>query len=142
MIDLNSKQTEKSVTISSFGNFNLKLNYFKDYKISISKDGYYEKGIIVSTFIPRKEWLKDSIFPPYCISVMLYKSLPDTILSFEGKIIEKILYSPNGIMDLFESVIFINDDEIEKEINKALKIIGNRSPNQLKEDTLEHKKKR
>src|SRR5665648_571396 len=69
LIDLDSKQIEKSMAIPSSGKFDLELSYFKEYKISISKEGYYDKEILVSTVIPRDVWEKDSIFPPFYIVV-------------------------------------------------------------------------
>ena len=53
LINLDSKLTEKTVNVTSAGKFDLDLEYFKDYRISVSKTGYYQKDIDISTIIPR-----------------------------------------------------------------------------------------
>ncbi len=141
LIDLDSKQIEKSMAIPSSGKFDLELSYFKEYKLSISKEGYYDKEILVSTVIPRDVWEKDSIFPPFYIVVTLYKKVPGAKLSFEGKPIGKVTYSPNGTLDNFDSNILIDDQVIQDEIDAALKNIDDKDFNQKMAEALEAEKK-
>ena len=141
LIDLDSKQIEKSMAIPSSGKFDLELSYFKEYKLSISKEGYYDKEINVSTVIPRDVWEKDSIFPPFYIVVTLYKKVPGTKLSFEGKPIGKVIYSPNGTLDNFDSNILIDDQAIQDEIDTALKNIDDKDFNLKMAEALEAEKK-
>ena len=62
LINLDSKQTEKSITVNSSGKFDLELSYFKEYQISVTKDGYYTKELHVSTvhgpFLPLHRCLR------------------------------------------------------------------------------------
>src|SRR5665648_759982 len=141
LIDLDSKQIEKSMAIPSSGKFDLELSYFKEYKLSISKEGYYDKEILVSTVIPRDVWEKDSIFPPFYIVVTLYKKVPGAKLSFEGKPIGKVTYSPNGTLDNFDSDVLIDDQAIQDEIDTALKNIDDKDFNQKMAEALEAEKK-
>jgi len=141
LIDLDSKQIEKSMAIPSSGKFDFELSYFKEYKLSISKEGYYDKEINVSTVIPRDVWEKDSIFPPFYIVVTLYKKVPGTKLSFEGKPIGKVIYSPNGTLDNFDSNILIDDQAIQDEIDTALKNIDDKDFNLKMAEALEAEKK-
>ena len=141
LIDLDSKQIEKSMAIPSSGKFDLELSYFKEYKLSISKEGYYDKEINVSTVIPRDVWEKDSIFPPFYIVVTLYKKVPGTKLSFEGKPIGKVTYSPNGTLDNFDSNVLIDDQAIQDEIDAALKNIDDKDFNLKMAEALEAEKK-
>src|SRR5665648_947072 len=141
LIDLDSKQIEKSMAIPSSGKFDLELSYFKEYKISISKEGYYDKEILVSTVIPRDVWEKDSIFPPFYIVVTLYKKVQGAKLSFEGKPIGKVTYSPNGTLDNFDSDVLIDDQAIQDEIDTALKNIDDKDFNQKMAEALEAEKK-
>ena len=141
LIDLDSKQIEKSMAIPSSGKFDLELSYFKEYKLSISKEGYYDKEINVSTVIPLDVWEKDSIFPPFYIVVTLYKKVPGTKLSFEGKPIGKVIYSPNGTLDNFDSNILIDDQAIQDEIDTALKNIDDKDFNLKMAEALEAEKK-
>src|SRR5665647_681126 len=141
LIDLDSKQIEKSMAIPSSGKFDLELSYFKEYKISISKEGYYDKEINVSTVIPRDVWEKDSIFPPFYIVVTLYKKVQGAKLSFEGKPIGKVTYSPNGTLDNFDSDVLIDDQAIQDEIDTALKNIDDKDFNQKMAEALEAEKK-
>ncbi|MEI6679924.1 MAG: cell envelope integrity protein TolA, partial [Mariniphaga sp.] len=141
LINLDSKQIEKSITVPSSGKFDLELSYFKEYKMSVSKDGFYDKDINVSTVIPRNIWDQDSIFPPYAIVITLYKKVPGVQLSFEGKTIGKVSYSPNGTLDNFDSNIFIDDQTIQDEIDNAVKNIGDKDFNQKVAQALEYEKK-
>jgi hypothetical protein len=141
LINLDSKQTEKSVTVPSSGKFDLELSYFKEYKIKVTKEGYYDKEIDVSTVIPRNVWDKDSIFPPYYIVVSLYKKVEGVVLSFEGKTIGKVSYSPNGTLDNFDSNVLIDDKVIQDEIKEAIQNKDDRVFNQKVAEALEYEKK-
>ena len=142
LINLDSKQTEKTITITSTGKFDLELSYFKEYKIAVFKDGYYEKELQISTVIPSNVWEKDSVFPPFSIIVSLYKKIEGAgKLSFEGKTIGKIYYSPNGKLDNFDSEIFVDDQIIQDEINNASKIIIEKNFSQKVTEALEYEKK-
>ena len=141
LTDLDSKQSEKSLTLSSSGKFDLELDYFKEYKMSVSKSGYYEKEIDISTMIPRNIWDKDSIFPPFPVIVSLYEKVEGVKLSFEGKPIGKLTYSPNGKLDNFDSTIQIDDQSIQDEINDARKNITDKLFNQKVAEALEFEKK-
>ncbi|HEY3388993.1 MAG TPA: hypothetical protein VGK38_05440, partial [Prolixibacteraceae bacterium] len=141
LIDLDSKQIEKSIATPSSGKFDLALSYFKEYKLSISKEGYYDKEINVSTVIPRDVWEKDSVFPPFYIVITLYKKVPGTKLSFEGKSIGNVSYSPNGTLDNFDSVVLIDDQTIQDEIDAAIKNVDDKDFNQKMAEALEAEKK-
>ena len=143
LINLDTKQTERSITVPSTGKFDLDLNYFKEYRITVSKDGYYDKELRVSTVIPHNVWEKDSIFPPFTIIVSLYKKIEGAgKLSFEGKIIGKIYYSPNGKLDNFDSEIFIDEQVILDELNNAQKSLIDKKFNQKLAEALEYERKR
>ena len=141
LISLDSKQTVKSVNVPSTGKFDLDLEYFKDYRISVLKDGYYQKDIDISTIIPRNIWEKDSVFPPFSIIVTLYKKVEGVKLSFEGAVVGKIYYSPNGKLDNFDSNVFIDDQAIQTEISNALKNIIDQKFNLKIAEALEYEKK-
>ena len=141
LINLDSKLTEKSIVVPSSGKFDLELSFFKEYKIAITKEGCYDKEIDVSTVIPRDVWDKDSIFPPFFIVVTLYKKVEDVRLSFEGKTIGKVTYSPNGTLDNFDSTILIDEQLIQDEINEALKNKDDKVFNQKIAEALEFEKK-
>ena len=89
--------------------------------MTVVKDNHYTKDIDVSTMIPSQVWAKDSIFPPFLMVVTIYKRVPNVTLSFEGKVVGKICYSPKGKLDNFDSNIFIDDKDIRKEIDQAIK---------------------
>ncbi len=141
LINLETKQTEKSITVTSAGKFDFDLNYFKEYRISVVKVGYYPKDIDVSTLVPPNVWEKDSIFPPFYIIVSLFKKVEGVKMSFEGSVVGKIYYSPNGKLDNFDSISFIDDQAIENEIKNALKSIADQKFNQKIAEALEFEKK-
>ena len=141
LINLDSELTEKSVTIPSSGKFDFELSYFKEYRISFSKDGYYDKEINISTVIPRNVWEKDSVFPPYFIPVLLHKKVEGATLSFEGKPVGKVSYSQNGRLDNFDSVVLIDDKDIQQEISNALKNVDDKEFNQKMAEALDYEKK-
>ena len=141
LINLETKQTEKSITVSSSGKFDFDLSYFKEYRISVVKDGYYQKDIDVSTLVPPNVWEKDSVFPPYFIVVSIFKKVEGIELSFEGSVVGKIYYSPNGKLDNFDAIINIEDQAIETEIKDALKSIIDQKFNLKVSEALEFEKK-
>ena len=142
LINLDSKQIEKSINVPATGKFDLELSYFKEYKIIVTKEGYYDKELRVSTVIPRNVWEKDSVFPPFSIIVSLYKKIEDAKkMNFEGKTIGKIYYSPNGKLDNFDSEVFIDDQAIQDEMNNALKSIIEKKFNLKITEALEYEKK-
>ena len=124
LTNLENNNVEKRITVNNSGRFDLQLNYQTDYRIDFAKEGYYDKIIDVSTIIPRGVWEKDSVFPPYLVVVTLYPVVPDTKMSFEGKVIGKIVYSPDGVLDNFDARIYIDDKVIKNEIDLALKQLG------------------
>ena len=130
VINLESKQIVNSLTVTSLGKFDLLLNYQTEYKLSVSKEGYYTKDILISTLIPPHIWEKDSVFPPFYIVVTLFKKVTDAPLSFIGKTIGKVSYSPNGTLDNFDSQIYIDDKDIREEIDITSKSLGDGEFNQ------------
>jgi tetratricopeptide (TPR) repeat protein len=125
VLNLETNQIFKTVPVNSSGKFDLELNYQTDYQLSISKEGYYNKDILISTLIPKNIWEKDSVFPPYVIVVTLYEKVPDVKMSFEGKSIGKISYSPDGNLDNFDADVYIDDKDIKNEIDLARANMGN-----------------
>jgi len=130
VLNLESNKIEKSITISSLGKFDIQLNFQTEYKLSVSKEGYYTKDILISTLIPQNIWEKDSVFPPFYIVVTLFKKVTDTPLSFEGKTIGKVSYSPNGTLDNFDSQVYIDDKDIKEEIDLISNGLGENDFNQ------------
>jgi tetratricopeptide (TPR) repeat protein len=116
-----TKKTENSVTVNTTGKFEFDLAFFAEFRMTVVKDNHYTKDIDVSTMIPSQVWAKDSIFPPFLMVVTIYKRVPNVTLSFEGKVVGKICYSPKGKLDNFDSNIFIDDKDIRKEIDQAIK---------------------
>ena len=141
LINMDSKQTEKTITVPPSGKFDLDLDFFKEYRITLKKDGYYPKDIDISTVIPRNVWEKDSVFPPFSIIVSLYKKVEGVKLSFEGAVVGKIYYSPNGKLDNFDSNVFIDDQAIQNEISNAVKSMVESKFNAKLAEALEYEKK-
>src|SRR5665647_923382 len=121
LINSATNMTENSATVSTTGKFEFDLAFFSEFRMTVVKDNHYTKDIDVSTMIPSQVWAKDSIFPPFLMVVTIYKRVPNVTLSFEGKVVGKISYSPKGKLDNFDSNIFIDDKDIRKEIDQALK---------------------
>ena len=121
LINVSAKTNENIATVNSTGKFEFDLKYFKEYKLTVVKDDHYTKYIDVSTIVPPLVWAKDSLFPPFSMVVTIYKKVPDVTLSFEGKTVGKLCYNPKGKLDNFDADIYIDDKEIRKEIDQALK---------------------
>ncbi|MEI7829842.1 MAG: hypothetical protein WCI31_08740, partial [Prolixibacteraceae bacterium] len=141
ILNLATKSIEKSATVGSTGEFVLDLSYFSEFRLTVTKDNHYTKDIDVSTMVPSKVWAKDSIFPPYRIVVTIYKKIPNATLSFEGKVVGKIEYSPKGKLDNFDRKIFIDDRDIRKEIDQAIKEHEDEIFNQKMAEAVEFEKK-
>ena len=136
-----TKKSEKSVTVNITGKFELDLSFFSEYRMTVTKENHYTKDIDVSTMIPSQVWAKDSIFPPFLMVVTIYKKVPYVTLSFEGRVVGKIAYSPKGKLDNFDSNIFIDDRDIRKEIDQALKDHEDEIFNQKMAEAVEFEKK-
>ena len=141
LINLTTKSKENTATINSTGKFEFDLKYFSEYRLTAVKEGHYTKDIDVSTVIPAKVWAKDSIFPPFLMGVLLYKKVPGVTLSFEGKVVGKLCYSPKGKLDNFDSDIYIDDKDIRKEIDQALKEHADEIFNLKMAEAVEYEKK-
>ena len=141
LTNLTSKTTENSATVSVTGKFEFDLNYFTEYRLTVVREGYYTKDIEVNTMIPSQVWAKDSIFPPFLMVVTIYKKVPNVTLSFEGKVVGKIGYSPRGKLDNFDSAIFIDDRDIRREIDQAIKAHEDELFNQKMAEAVEFEKK-
>jgi tetratricopeptide (TPR) repeat protein len=141
ILNIATKSIEKTATVGSTGEFVLDLSFFSEYRMTVTKENHYTKDIDVSTMVPSKVWEKDSIFPPFRMVVTIYKKVPNVTLSFEGKVVGKIAYSPKGKLDNFDSNIFIDDKEIRKEIDQAIKEHEDEFFNQKMAEAVEFEKK-
>jgi len=141
LTNLTTKSNENTATINSTGKFEFDLKYFSEYRLTVVKENHYTKDIDVSTVIPSKVWAKDSIFPPFLMGVLLYKKVPGVTLSFEGKVVGKLCYSPKGKLDNFDSDIYIDDKDIRKEIDQALKEHADEIFNLKMAEAVEYEKK-
>ena len=141
LTNVGTKKMENSTTITATGKFEFDLTYFSEYMLTVVKDNHYPKDISVSTMIPSQVWEKDSIFPPFLMVITIYKKVPNVTLSFEGKTVGKICYSPKGKLDNFDSNIFIDDKEIRKEIEQAIKEHEDEIFNQKMAEAVEFEKK-
>jgi hypothetical protein len=141
LTNISSKTTENTSTVNSSGIFEYDLKFFKEYRLSVAKDDHYTKDIDVSTIIPPQVWAKDSIFPSFSMVVTIYKKVPGVTLSFEGKTVGKLCYNPKGKLDNFDSDIYINDKDIRKEIDQALKAHADELFNKKIAEAVEFEKK-
>ncbi len=139
--NLTTKKVEESVTVALGGKFDLYMSYFMEYSMEVVKEGHYTKTIEVSTAVPSQVWAKDSIFPPFLMVVLLYRKIPKVTLSFEGKNVGKLCYSPTGKLDNFDARIYISDKEIRNEIDQALKAQEDEIFNKLLSEAAEFEKK-
>ena len=141
LINVSSKTNENTATINSTGKFEFDLKYFKEYRLTVAKDDHYTKDIDISTIVPPQIWAKDSIFPPFTMVVTIYKKVQGVTLSFEGKTVGKLCYNPKGKLDNFDSDIYINDKDIRKEIDQALKAQEDERYNKKIAEAVEFEKK-
>jgi len=139
--NLTTKKVEDSIKVVLGGRFDFYLSYFMEYSMEVVKEGHYTKYIDVSTSVPSQVWAKDSIFPPFEIRVLLYRVVPKIKMSFEGKSIGKISYSPTGKLDNFDAKIYISDKDIRNEIDQALKTQEDEIFNKLLSDAADFEKK-
>ena len=75
------------------------------------------------------------------MGVLLYKKVPGVKLSFEGKVVGKLCYSPKGKLDNFDSDIYIDDKDIRNEIDQALKEHADEIFNLKMAEAVEYEKK-
>jgi hypothetical protein len=103
---------------SSSGRFRFKLAFQKDYRMEFTKDGYYNKIVLVSTVVSVNVLTKDSYFPPFIFGVLMVKRIPDVEIESDTKPVGRIFYSSQ--MDNFEDESYISDSQIQEEIDDAV----------------------
>lgn len=87
----NSKK-EKSQKVNNNGKCDILLDFNKDYRLAIVKNGYVTKYVDVNTEVPAHILDYDSFFPPKKLKITLYPIKKDVDISLFKQPVEKIAY--------------------------------------------------
>lgn len=114
-IDRNNIRFQE-VAINRTGSFRVQVDLNHIYKFSFKNPDYYTKSIELDTRIPPNACSGDCDYPPYQLSVILYKKVPGVNLTEEpsGKI------SYNQKIDNFDAEILRDGSDLRSMINNAL----------------------
>ena len=115
-ISKSGSQADK-IEIPKNNRFRLELEYFKEYTLTFTLSGHFNKSIIVSTEIPQEVWQRDNDFPPFPMVVQLFKEIEGIDKSFTLKPAGKVFYGKQT--DNFEKESYFSDVQIAEQIETA-----------------------
>lgn len=105
-----------NVLVNQTGNFRIKLDLNHVYRFHFSKDGFYSKTIELDAHIPKEVCNTDCVFPPYQLSLILYKKVPGVEESSSE--VGRISY--NSQIDNFDAEMLRQKAPVKDEMNKIL----------------------
>lgn len=114
---LKSGAAATKIEIPKNNRFRLELEYFKEYTLTFTLAGHFNKSIVVSTDIPQEVWQRDNDFPPFPMVVQLFKEIEGIDKSFTLKPAGKIFYGKQT--DNFEKESYFSDVQIAEQIETA-----------------------
>lgn len=112
----NGKQSDV-VTPPRSGKFYFELEYNHEYSLLFKKPGFFQKIIIISTYVPTAVLEENSKFPPLSFVLNLFKETDIIDQSFTIKPVARVFYNAN--IDNFDSEIYLSDDQLREQIQAA-----------------------
>ena len=66
----------QKLSVNRTGNFTVSVELGQVYRFLITNDNYYSKSIEIDSHVPLEVCKEDCVFPPYQLSILLYKKVP------------------------------------------------------------------
>lgn len=99
------------------GRFYFELEYNNEYRLTFNRSGFFQKIIIVSTYVPNEVLQKNAKFPPLTFVLNLFKETEVIDQSFTIKPVARVFY--NSRIDNFDSEIYLSDQQLRDQIQAA-----------------------
>ena len=110
-------QQQEVVTPPRTGKFLFELDFNHEYRLTFNRDGFFQKIIIISTFVPNEVLQKNNKFPPLSFVLNLFEKTDIIDNSFTIKPVARVFY--NSRIDNFDSEIYLSDDQLREQIQAA-----------------------
>jgi len=110
-------QQQEIVTPPRTGKFFFKFDFNHEYRLNFNCEGYFQKIIIISTFVPTEVLQRNNKFPPLSFELNLFQETDIIDRSFSIKPVARVFY--NAKIDNFDSEIYLSDDQLRKQIQAA-----------------------
>lgn len=132
-------ETEEITYPAKNGRFDFEFEFNHEYRLTFNLDGYFQKIVIVSTYVPDEVLQDNNRFPPLPFVLNLFKEIGDIDKTFTIKPVARVFY--NARIDNFDAEIYFSDDELRQQIEDAKlrdKSLADERKNISKADELEH----
>jgi tetratricopeptide (TPR) repeat protein len=99
------------------GRFGFELEYNHEYRLVFNRDGFFQKIIIISTFVPTEVLQRNNKFPPYPFELNFFKQTDIIDRSFTMKPVARVFY--NSKIDNFDAEVYLSDAQLREQIQAA-----------------------
>ncbi|WP_163707602.1 hypothetical protein [Mangrovibacterium lignilyticum] len=110
-------QNQEVITPPRTGKFYFELEYNHEYRLLFKREGFFQKIIIISTFVPTEVLEKNNKFPPMSFVLNLFEETNIIDQSFTIKPVARVFYNSN--IDNFDSEIYLSDAQLREQILAA-----------------------
>ncbi|MCW0481891.1 hypothetical protein, partial [Gaoshiqia sediminis] len=110
--------TEKTVVPAKSGKFDFEFDYNHEYRITFNREGFFQKIVIISTFVPDEVLKNNDRFPPLPFVLNLFKEVDEIDKTFTIKPVARIFY--NARIDNFDAEIYFSDTQLREQIQEAI----------------------
>lgn len=113
----------QDVVVNRTGNFIVSIKLGQIYRFQFQNDAYYSKTVEIDTHIPPEVCKEDCEFPPYQLSLLLYKKVPGVTESAQQ--VGKVSYNPK--IDNFDAEILRQESNLKAMVDEALTEVKQKS---------------
>ncbi|HPR32387.1 MAG TPA: hypothetical protein PLK12_09835, partial [Prolixibacteraceae bacterium] len=113
----------KNIDVNRTGSFRIAVDLNHTYRFVFNNPFYYSKTIEIDTHVPSEARASDAVFPPYQLSLMLYRKVPG--VNETQQEIGRISYNPK--IDQFDAELIRQETDFKKLIDEALSEIKEKS---------------
>jgi hypothetical protein len=113
----------QDVIVNRTGTFRLAIDLVQLYRFVFQGDEYYSKTVEIDTHLPPEACKVDCNFPPYQLSLLLYKKVPG--VSESSQQIGKISYNPK--IDNFDAEVLRQETNLKAMIDAAIEEVKQKS---------------
>jgi len=105
--------SSKNFQIPKHGRLRLELDYNAEYRLIFTQKGFLAKAVLINTALPQEAINRTSNYPPFLMTLRLFKDNQDAANIYFGKVIQQISYLPQ--QDCFARISRLFDMEyVEK----------------------------
>ncbi len=99
------------------GRFQYEFEYNHEYRLVFKREGFFQKIIIISTYVPTEVLQRNNKFPPYPFELNFFEETDAIDRSFTVKPVARVFY--NSQIDNFDAEIYLSDAMLREQIQAA-----------------------